>query len=122
MHIIYLITHPKQTTEGRRSVDTTCDATVGSEEHDQEIGTAELRAIAFDPALEHQHERVMRACANGALKEGPKFSLYLADVQAFHAGGGTSNQVKARRLFYSLRSRLLYAPTWCWLFSHRFGF
>lgn len=36
-------------------------------------------------------------------------SVYLADVQAFHSGGGTSNQVKARRLFYSLRSRLLYA-------------
>ena len=36
-------------------------------------------------------------------------SVYLTDVQAFHAGGGTSNQVKARRLFYSLRSRLLYA-------------
>lgn len=36
-------------------------------------------------------------------------SVYLAETQAFHAGGGTSNQVKARRLFYSLRSRLLYA-------------
>lgn len=36
-------------------------------------------------------------------------SMYLADVQAYHAGGGTSNQVKARRLFYSLRSRLLYS-------------
>jgi GT2 family glycosyltransferase len=36
-------------------------------------------------------------------------SMYLADVQAFHAGGGTSNQVKARRLFYVLQSRLLYA-------------
>ncbi|WP_270668044.1 glycosyltransferase family 2 protein [Aeromonas sp. QDB12] len=36
-------------------------------------------------------------------------SVYLADAQAFHAGGGTSNQVKARRLFYSLRSRLLYS-------------
>jgi GT2 family glycosyltransferase len=36
-------------------------------------------------------------------------SFYLADAQAFHAGGGTSNQVKARRLFYSLRSRLQYA-------------
>ena len=36
-------------------------------------------------------------------------SVYLADVQAFHAGGGTSNQIKARRLFYSLRSRLLYS-------------
>lgn len=36
-------------------------------------------------------------------------SVYLADTQAFHAGGGTSHQVKARRLFYSMRSRLLYA-------------
>lgn len=36
-------------------------------------------------------------------------SIYLTEAQAFHAGGGTSNQVKARRLFYSLRSRLLYA-------------
>lgn len=36
-------------------------------------------------------------------------SVYIAESQAFHAGGGTSNQVKARRLFYSLRSRVLYA-------------
>lgn len=36
-------------------------------------------------------------------------STYLADVQAFHVGGGTSNSVKAKRLFYSLRSRLVYA-------------
>ena len=35
-------------------------------------------------------------------------SVYLADAQAFHAGGGTSRQVKARRLFYCLRSRLVY--------------
>lgn len=35
-------------------------------------------------------------------------SVYLANAQAFHAGGGTSSQVKAHRLFYSLRSRLLY--------------
>jgi len=35
-------------------------------------------------------------------------SVYLAGAQAFHAGGGTSRQVKARRLFYSLRSRLIY--------------
>lgn len=33
---------------------------------------------------------------------------YLADVSAYHKGGGTSEQVKARRLFYSLRSRILY--------------
>jgi len=36
-------------------------------------------------------------------------SVYLADAQAFHRGNGSSEQVKARRLFYSLRSRLLYA-------------
>lgn len=36
-------------------------------------------------------------------------SVYLTGARAFHAGGGTSNQVKARRLFYSLRSRLVYA-------------
>jgi GT2 family glycosyltransferase len=35
-------------------------------------------------------------------------SVYLADAKAFHAGGGASRQVKANRLFYSLRSRLLY--------------
>ncbi len=35
-------------------------------------------------------------------------SVFLANVQAFHAGGGTSRQVKAHRLFYSMRSRLLY--------------
>lgn len=35
-------------------------------------------------------------------------SWYLASTRAFHAGGGTSHQVKARRLFYSLRSRLQY--------------
>lgn len=36
-------------------------------------------------------------------------SLYFSEVSAFHEGGGTSNQVRAKRLFYSLRSRLLYA-------------
>ncbi|MFX0132879.1 MAG: glycosyltransferase family 2 protein [Candidatus Hodarchaeota archaeon] len=35
-------------------------------------------------------------------------SCYLATAQAFHAGGGTSKQIKARRIFYSLRSRILY--------------
>ncbi len=43
-------------------------------------------------------------------------SWYLTEAQAFHAGGGTSRQVKVHRLFYSLRSRLLYAfkhfPCW----------
>ena len=47
-------------------------------------------------------------------------SVYLASVQAFHEGGGTSQQVKATRLFYSLRSRLIYGmkhfPLWqVWL-------
>jgi GT2 family glycosyltransferase len=35
-------------------------------------------------------------------------SVYFADAQAFHLGGGTSAKIIARRLFYSLRSRLLY--------------
>ena len=47
-------------------------------------------------------------------------SWYLANAQAFHMGGGTSRQVKVNRLFYSLRSRLLYGfkhfPRWqAWL-------
>jgi len=36
-------------------------------------------------------------------------SMFLADLEAFHKGGGSSDNVKARRLFYSLRSRLLYS-------------
>jgi len=36
-------------------------------------------------------------------------SYYLANVQAVHVGGGLSGQAKARRLFYSLRSRIYYA-------------
>jgi hypothetical protein len=43
-----------------------------------------------------------------AYKAGWK-SVFLADAQAFHEGGGISQQVKALRLFYSLRSRLLYS-------------
>lgn len=43
-----------------------------------------------------------------ALHEGYT-SVYLASAQAFHKGGGTSEQIKAKRLFYSLRSRILYA-------------
>lgn len=35
-------------------------------------------------------------------------SVYLADTQAYHKGGGVSEQVKALRLFYSLRSRIQY--------------
>ena len=36
------------------------------------------------------------------------YSYYLADAQAYHKGGGTSQHIKATRLFYSLRSRILY--------------
>jgi len=36
-------------------------------------------------------------------------SYYLADVQSFHKGGGTSEAIKATRIFYSTRSRILYA-------------
>ena len=36
-------------------------------------------------------------------------SAYFAGAEAFHHGGLSSGQVKAARLFYSLRSRLLYA-------------
>lgn len=34
---------------------------------------------------------------------------FLARARIYHKGGGTSEQIRARRLFYSLRSRLLYA-------------
>ena len=36
-------------------------------------------------------------------------TVYLADAQSFHLGGGTSHQVKAKRLFYFLRSKLLFS-------------
>lgn len=36
-------------------------------------------------------------------------SKYLADTQAYHKGSGVSEQVKAKRLFYSLRSRIQYS-------------
>ena len=42
-----------------------------------------------------------------AKKSGWK-SYYLAETQAYHKGGGTSEQIKAKRLFYSLRSRIRY--------------
>lgn len=34
---------------------------------------------------------------------------FLSSIQAFHKGGGTSDQVKARRLFYSQRSKIIYS-------------
>jgi N-acetylglucosaminyl-diphospho-decaprenol L-rhamnosyltransferase len=35
-------------------------------------------------------------------------SHYLASARVYHKGGGASEQVKATRLFYSLRSRIIY--------------
>jgi hypothetical protein len=35
-------------------------------------------------------------------------SYYLASARAYHRSGGTSQQVRARRMFYALRSRILY--------------
>lgn len=42
-------------------------------------------------------------------------TIFVAQAQAYHKGGGTSEQVKAKRLFYNTRSRLIYG------FKH-FGF
>jgi N-acetylglucosaminyl-diphospho-decaprenol L-rhamnosyltransferase len=36
-------------------------------------------------------------------------TYYLTSSAAYHRGGGTSEQIKARRLYYALRSRVLYA-------------
>jgi N-acetylglucosaminyl-diphospho-decaprenol L-rhamnosyltransferase len=36
------------------------------------------------------------------------FTYYLATAQCSHTGGGSSRQVRARRLFYVLQSRILY--------------
>jgi N-acetylglucosaminyl-diphospho-decaprenol L-rhamnosyltransferase len=35
-------------------------------------------------------------------------SYYVTTARAYHHGGGCSNQIKASRLFYSLRSRIIY--------------
>jgi hypothetical protein len=44
-------------------------------------------------------------------------SYYLAETKAFHFGGGASNQVKAKRLFYVLNSRVLYVAKHFGLFA-----
>lgn len=43
-----------------------------------------------------------------AAKNGWK-TVYLAEASAFHFAGGTSKQIKAKRLFYSIRSRFYYS-------------
>jgi N-acetylglucosaminyl-diphospho-decaprenol L-rhamnosyltransferase len=35
-------------------------------------------------------------------------TMFLASVNAWHRGQGTTDQIRGRRLFYSIRSRLLY--------------
>lgn len=35
-------------------------------------------------------------------------TIFVSEAQAYHKGGGTSEQVKDHRLFYSIRSRLIY--------------
>jgi len=42
-------------------------------------------------------------------EQGGWRSYYLTDTRAYHRGGGTSERIKGTRLFYSLRSRILYA-------------
>jgi len=36
-------------------------------------------------------------------------AYYLAEAEAFHRGGGTSEGIKAARLYFSLRARIIYA-------------
>jgi GT2 family glycosyltransferase len=36
-------------------------------------------------------------------------TMFICDARVYHRGGGTSDQIKAKRLFYSLRSTLVYA-------------
>jgi GT2 family glycosyltransferase len=43
-------------------------------------------------------------------------SIYLAEAQAYHSGGGTSRQIKDKRLFYIQKSKIQYAYkhfSWC---------
>lgn len=35
--------------------------------------------------------------------------VYLTTASAYHRGGGTTNRIRGKRLFYSLRSRVIYA-------------
>lgn len=43
-----------------------------------------------------------------AFKKG-YLSYYLAEAKIYHKGGGTTDNIKAERLFYIMRSKLLYA-------------
>jgi len=43
------------------------------------------------------------------VKDAGYKTMFVAEAKAYHKGGGTSEQVKAKRLFYNTRSRLIYA-------------
>lgn len=43
------------------------------------------------------------------IKNFGKDIVYLSEYSAFHHGGGTSSNVKSARLFYSLRSKIIYS-------------
>ena len=36
-------------------------------------------------------------------------SYFMSEAKAFHKGGGTSDQIRAKRIYYSLNSRIIYA-------------
>lgn len=42
-------------------------------------------------------------------KQAGWHSMYLADATAYHVGGGSSDAIRGRRLYYALHSRVLYA-------------
>ena len=65
-----------------------------------------LSLRGFDPRFFVYFEEVdfsFRARTEGWI------SVYFCGAEAFHRGGGSSDQVKATRLFYSTRSRMQYA-------------
>ena len=43
------------------------------------------------------------------VKDSGQTTVYVTEAKAYHKGGGTSENVKALRLFYNTRSRLIYA-------------
>lgn len=50
-------------------------------------------------------------------------TFYLASVEAFHYGGGTSKAIRSKRLFYSVKSRLNYARLhFSWILARMVGF
>jgi GT2 family glycosyltransferase len=46
------------------------------------------------------------------VRRGGREIVHYAEAQAWHHGGGTTKQVKDRRLFYLMRSQILYADKW----------